>query len=176
MAPLTVEASFADPGGSAARSAVQALVESLRIDTAVPTSSPTIAQVPTPEPTVANTSVPAVSVDNPRVTVTPSTKLQDGQTVEVTVRGFGVGGKVLLSECASIADATSTGCGPEMAREVFLVTDDNRSGRSAFVVTRDTFVGLPTNETQPCTDRCVIVATIGDGLPFVVAPITFSGP
>ena len=130
-------------------------------------------QVPTATPNADDAPIPALTVHDPTLAVTPSRGLVDGGTVVIAVTGFGEGGKVLLSECASAAVATSTGCGPEMAEELFLVTDEAEAGSSSFTVTADAFAGLPTTRREPCTDQCVIVATLGEGLPFLVAPIAF---
>jgi len=51
----------------------------------------------------------ALTVDHPTVTISPSTNLRDGQTVEVRVTGFGVGVKVFLSECAATMAVTDLG-------------------------------------------------------------------
>jgi hypothetical protein len=116
-------------------------------------------------------------VVNPTVTVTPSTHLKDGQDVVVGVTGFGVGGKVFLSECSSAAAATDLGCGSELAAQPFIVTDDNRTGFASLVV-RASAPGKapPAGPVMPCRNKCVVVATIGGGYSYVVAPIAFSVP
>jgi photosystem II stability/assembly factor-like uncharacterized protein len=120
---------------------------------------------------------PALTVDHPAVSVSPSRHLRDGQMVGVRVTGFAVGGKVFLSECASVAVASDLGCGAELAAQPFLVTDDGRTGRATFTVSASAPAGaLGTNPLRPCADRCVIVASLGDGYPFVVAPIAFDAP
>jgi hypothetical protein len=148
------------------------------------TAPPTGVATPTPVPAETVTTdatppseppVPALSVDHPTVEVTPATALRDGQTVRVNVDGFGVGGKVLISECSTRAAASGEGCGPELAEQLFLVTGDDRSGTTSFVVTADAPIGPLTTSTRRCTTDCVIVASLGAGLPFVVAPISFAG-
>lgn len=120
--------------------------------------------------------VPALTVDHPTLTITPATGLVDGQSVEVRVTGFGAGGKVWLSECSSAAASTDLGCGLDLASQVVLVTDDNRAGSAQFVVRARAPDQAPAGTTSPCTDQYVIVATIGDGYPFVTAPISFLRP
>jgi photosystem II stability/assembly factor-like uncharacterized protein len=120
--------------------------------------------------------VDALTVDRPTVTITPSTGLHNGQTVEVRVTGFVVGGKVWLSECASAAVATDLGCGRDLGGQLFLVTDDSRAGQSSFVVTAHAGVGQLYATQAPCVDQCVLVATVGAGYAFVVAPISFKSP
>ncbi|MFI5100434.1 MAG: neocarzinostatin apoprotein domain-containing protein [Actinomycetes bacterium] len=131
---------------------------------------------PSPTAPAPEAPVPALTVDHPTVTVTPSSHLKDGQTVEVRVTGFGVGGKVWLSECASAPVATSLGCGSQLAAQTLLGTDDSRTGSSGFVVrasaARQAVAASPTSR---CTDQCVVVATLGAG-PYVVAPIAFGTP
>jgi hypothetical protein len=128
------------------------------------------------QPTI-ETDVPALTVDHPNVIVSPSTHLHDGQTVEVHITGFGVGGKVFLSECASVAEAIDLGCGAELAAQTLLVTDDSRSGLGSFVVQASAHGKSYTGEpATPCIDQCVLVATIGGGFDFVVTPIAFDRP
>jgi len=119
-------------------------------------------------------SVPALQTHTPRVVVTPSTDLTNGQTVKVSVTGFGAGGKFYLSECASAADANPKGCGPPLG--LFGVTNTTGTGSHAFTVS-STAPTRPytTPSTLPCTDQCVIVATVGIGYGYAYAPITFAG-
>jgi hypothetical protein len=121
--------------------------------------------------------VPALTVDRPTVTVTPGSHLRDGQTVEVQVTGFGVGGMVRLSECASAAEATDLGCGLPLSDQALLVTDEGRASNATFTVRANVSFGqtVPT-ATMPCTNRCVIVATLGPGFGYAVAPIAFGAP
>ncbi len=130
-----------------------------------------------PNASTTQTVVPALTVDHPIVTVIPSTHLKDGQAVQVRVTGFGVGGKVWLSQCASAAAATDLGCGVDLAAQPFLVTDDSEAG-SATLVVRASASGraLSAGPASQCVDQCVIVATIGSGYPFLVAPVAFTGP
>jgi hypothetical protein len=121
--------------------------------------------------------VPALTVQDPRVTITPNTHLVEGQTVAVQVTGFGVGGKVFVSECSSAAEATDLGCGAELAAQPFLVTDDNRTGSINFQVRATAAGRAPSGgPLAHCTDQCVLVATIGGGYPFVVTPLAFDAP
>src|ERR1700692_320795 len=53
------------------------------------------------------------------IEVTPHVGLLDGETVEVSVRGFIPGGKVWLSECATAADVNAYGCGEQLAAQPF---------------------------------------------------------
>jgi hypothetical protein len=142
-----------------------------------PTSTFALASLTPSAPTASETLVPALTVDHPTVTITPPNHLKDGQTVEVRVTGFGVGGKVWLSECASASVATDLGCGAQLAAQPFLVTDDTRAG-SASLVVRAEASGKPVSakSISPCADRCVVVATLGDGYDYAVAPIAFGPP
>jgi Neocarzinostatin family len=118
--------------------------------------------------------VPALTVLNPRIIVTPATGLHNGETVTVSVTGFDVGGKVWLSECASAGDATDVGCGSGLASQTFLVTDDSRTGSTPFVVqatASDRSVG---GAEHICRDQCVLVATVGGGFAFQIAPLSFA--
>ncbi len=91
--------------------------------------------------------------------------------------GFGVGGKVFLSECASAAVATDLGCGSQLAAQTPLATDGTRSGSTVFNVSASPCADpLGTGPTQACASQCVLVATLGAGYPFVVAPISFGAP
>ncbi len=143
----------------------------------LPTAWPIASDSPTATATAvpSDQSVPALTVDHPTLTVSPASHLTDGQTVEVRVTGFGVGGKVWISECASAADATSIGCGRELAGQLFLVTDDSRVGSSNFTVSAKAPIKYPSATVETCANRCIIVATLGVGFPYVVAPISFVG-
>jgi hypothetical protein len=117
--------------------------------------------------------VPALTVDDPKVTVTPDTGLGNGQSVKVTVAGFGVDGKVWISECDHAEDANYLGCGPQLAAQPFLITGNGRSGTTNFVVhTSAPSRPLDTSALDPCTNLCVIVAEGGGGA-WAVAPIAF---
>jgi photosystem II stability/assembly factor-like uncharacterized protein len=141
------------------------------------TAGPSASALPSPTATLvpSDQPVPALTVDHPTLTVSPASHLTDGQTVEVRVTGFGLGGKVWLSECASAADATSIGCGRDLAGQLFLVTDDSRAGSSTFTVSAKAPIKYPSATVETCANRCVIVATLGDGYPYVVAAISFAG-
>jgi len=103
----------------------------------------------------------------------------EGQVVTVKVTGFGVGGKVRLSECASAAYANTLGCGPEPAQQTFLVTSNTRAGSGSFTVhiRAATKTNDPTH-LRPCTSACVLVATAFAGYPnsknYAYTPIAFS--
>lgn len=121
----------------------------------------------------SGSEVPALTVDHPQVTVTPATNLHDGETVTVQLTGFGVGGKVFLSECATAAAASDLGCGAELAAQPFVVTDDTRAGSTSLVVKSRAASGALASPVVACADQCVIVATVGGGYGFAFAPIVF---
>lgn len=147
-----------------------------QVSSAAPTSTATPQTSPSSTaPQSALESPAAVTVGHPTVTVSPSGDLEDYEIVDVEVTGFGVGGKVWLSECASVAVATSLGCGPELAAQTLLVTDDNQAGSAGFQVSTRAAEGTGPS-VRACIDQCVIVATLGAGLPFVSASIRFGGP
>ena len=110
---------------------------------------------------------------DPKVTVTPSHDLRNGQQVTVSVTGFGSGGKFFISECASVSDANSTGCGHQLAAQPFGVTDDNGSGSYTFTVSTEAGVKPYNKARAQCTNQCVILATVGIGYGFAYAPIEF---
>jgi hypothetical protein len=115
---------------------------------------------------------------HPRVTVTPSEGLRNGQRVMVRVTGFGVYGKVFLSECATSAAANPAGCGPQLAAQPFLLTGNNRTGSGPFTVS-DRASARPYSPpaTRTCAGGCVIVATVGlvPSTVYAYARITFAG-
>ena len=137
--------------------------------------SPALPSPALPSP-VSDALVPALTVDDPAVTITPSSELHDGQAVRVQVTGFGVGGKVWLSECASAAVVTELGCGAELAAQTLLVTDDSRAGGASFVVRSRASNGVLPGPDVACADQCVIVATQGPGFGHAIAPIAFRVP
>jgi hypothetical protein len=135
---------------------------------------------PTPEPSSSalassSPSLPDVpTAVNPKVTVTPARILVDGETVRVAVRGFW--GTVWLSECASLAVASSGGCGAQLAAQPFLITDDSWTGFASFVV-RAAAASTPLGaQLRPCVARCVLVATLGYGYPYATTPLVFGIP
>jgi len=96
----------------------------------------------------------------PTVIVEPNQGLHDGQTVTVTVQGFAPNDRVHLSECAERVSVSSEGCGPQLAAQPFIDTDNTGSGTINFVV-HSTASAKPHNlePTRPCTDQCLLVAT-----------------
>lgn len=122
----------------------------------------------------STTFVPALTTHNPKVVITPSTNLVNGQSVEVTVSGFGVGGKFFLSECANAKDANSAGCGLQLAAQPIGVTNSSGQGNVVFSVS-SVASGRPYNQSQLslCTTKCVLVATVGINLGYAYAPLTF---
>jgi len=123
-------------------------------------------------------SVPGFSCTDPRVSVTPSRSLRNGQRITVQVSGFAEGGKVFLSECATSAAANPGGCGPQLAAQPFFLTGNNRAGSATFTVSdRASAKAYSVAHTLECADRCVIVATLGLGLThdFAYASVTFKG-
>jgi hypothetical protein len=63
----------------------------------------------------------------------------------------------------------------ELAAQPFIVTDSNRVG-SAKLIVRASAAGKapPAGPVPACGNKCVVVATIGAGYSYVVAPISFS--
>jgi hypothetical protein len=149
-----------------------------------PTISPspyrTDPSMPAPSDSTASSAddslVPALTVDDPQVRVAPSDHLADGQTVQVSVTGFGVGGIVRISECATASTANDLGCGLELAAQTILVTDDGRVGAAPFTVHARARAGPGVAAIEPCTDRCLIVATLGPGFGFADATVRFGRP
>lgn len=122
--------------------------------------------------------VPALQTHDPMVIVTPSNKLSNGQQVEVRVTGFGLGGKVWLSECADAAEANDEGCGHGLPAQTLLVTDNTGSGSMAFQVQSSAppkANDYAMTDLQPCADNCVVVATLGGGYGFLYATVKFHG-
>jgi hypothetical protein len=108
--------------------------------------------------------------------VSPSINLTNGQQVDVRVTGFGIGGKVWLSECAAAVDANDEGCGHGLPAQVLLVTDNTGSGSMAFHVqsSASTMPNDPAlTDAKPCTKDCVLVATLGGGFGFAYAALHF---
>ena len=106
---------------------------------------------PVPHATLAST---------PTVLVEPDQHLHDGQTVTVSVKGFGPYDRVRFSECAERVAVSPEGCGPQLAAQPFIDTDNTGSGTITFVV-HSTASAKPHNlePTRACTDQCLLVAT-----------------
>jgi hypothetical protein len=131
----------------------------------------------TPSRSLPSISVPVVSAlqtHNPKVTVSPASNLVDGEKVKVTVTGFGQGGEFLLSECASVADVSSGGCGDQLAQQPLGVTNNSGRGTTTFDVTSSANVKPYNHTTQPCTDKCVLVATVGGHYGCAYTPLRFA--
>lgn len=98
------------------------------------------------------------------VTVTPSSHLRDGETVRVTVSGFGLGAKFFVSECADAKEISAAGCGGQLALQDFGLT--NMIGGGSYVVTVKNVAATGRSSTGPvkaCVHACVLVATGGEG-------------
>ena len=125
--------------------------------------------------------MPALTTVDPTVVTSLNTGLVDGQRITVTVAGFGVGGEVRLSECASARDANAAGCGLQLAEQTLLVTNERRTGSAAFIVHARAGTGPHATDTVPCAFSCVVVATLGvapggSAGGYAEAPIAFRGP
>ncbi|MGO8871228.1 MAG: neocarzinostatin apoprotein domain-containing protein [Acidimicrobiales bacterium] len=112
----------------------------------------------------------------PKLVVTPSTDLHDGETVHVAVSNWPPG-KAWISECASAADVNRIGCGVQLAQQPFAVIEHG-SGSTTFTVRSHAATGPLTSQTEACTARCVVVAA-GDAaatgqLGPATAPISFA--
>ena len=138
------------------------------------TSAPSKTSASTSVATSATEPVPALQTHNPTVLVSPGTGLFDGQEVLVTVTGFGIGGKVWLSQCATGSNANDEGCGKQLPEQTLLVTDDSGGGSVALQV-QSSAAAQPNNLTNldPCVNNCVLVATEGSGYGFAVASLHF---
>ncbi len=119
--------------------------------------------------------VPALYAPNPKVTVTPSDDLTNGQKVVVSVTGFDSGGTFSISECASASDANSAGCGRQLAAQPFGVINNTKGvGSYPFTVSASAATKPYNKARVQCTNQCVIVATVGIGYGFAYAPIEFA--
>lgn len=139
----------------------------------------------TPRPSASSTSAapatpgacaPPGSSCHPKVTITPSTGLRNGQRVTVRVTGL-ASQKVFFSECSTMAAANPAGCGPQLAAQPFLVTGDNGRGSTTFAVSdRASAKPYSPAQTVKCENHCVIVATLGLGRfrVYAYAPVTFA--
>jgi hypothetical protein len=138
------------------------------------TSSPSTTSASTSVATSATEPVSALQTHNPTVVVSPGTGLFDDQEVLVTVTGFGIGGKVWLSQCAVGSNANGEGCGQGLPEQTLLVTDDNGGGSVAFQV-QSSAAAQPNNLTtlDACVNNCVLVATVGSGYGFADASLRF---
>lgn len=121
------------------------------------------------------TTLPATrELETPRVRVSPSTGLVDGQTVTVSVSGFGAHGRYHVSECATDADVSEAGCGNVLAAQPAVRTGASGAGSARFVVSSSAAAasGTTSSEVQ-CTDGCVLVVSGGLGHVLALAPLTF---
>lgn len=140
----------------------------------VPTSSSRTTSESTSVASSASEPVPALQTHNPTVLVSPGTGLFNGQEVLVTVSGFGIGGKVWLSQCAAGSHASDEGCGQGLPEQTLLVTDGKGGGSVNFQV-QSSAAAQPNNLTNldPCVNNCVLVATEGSGYGFAIVSLRF---
>ena len=117
-----------------------------------------------------------IAGSTPRVRVTPSSDLHNGEKVRVYVTGLGLGAKFWISECANRYDANGDGCGEQLAAQPFGLSNMYGAGSYTFVV-RDSASNAPyyAGAFHECSSQCVLVAAGGDRV-FADAPITFGGP
>lgn len=115
---------------------------------------------------------PALTTVHPTVTVTPAGGLRDGQRVRVRVTGFGVGGKVWLSECGGGAVPTDLGCGEAPPAQTLLVTGDDRTATGTFVVRGAGPTTPGAGPASPCRPTCTLVATAGIGYGYASSAVT----
>jgi hypothetical protein len=127
-----------------------------------------------PQPTASAALGDVPSAVDPKVAIAAVGTLTDGQTVRVAVSGFW--GKVWLSECATASDASSGGCGSQLAAQPFLITDDSGNGSATFVVRAAAASTQLGSQLQRCVDRCVLVATLGYGYPYATASLNIGTP
>jgi len=160
---------LASCGGGTAKTAIPG-------NPAATTSSSRPTSTPTSSPSSAPGPVPALQTHNPTVAVAPATGLFDDEEVLVTVTGFGIGGKVWLSECAAVSDANDQGCGEGVPEQTLLVTNPNGSGSVAFQI-RSSAAARSNDLTDiaSCVNTCVLVATVGGGYGFGFTNLHFVG-
>lgn len=140
-----------------------------------------VGQKPSAVPrTTPTTGKASVVLEAGGVSVTPSNYLQDGQQVQIDLKGFPPGWRVFVSECSTPLEANSLGCGSQLARQPFTFSNKAGSGSIPFVVHSSAGTSPYSQTLAPCSGECVVVATTGDpvGTPvhevYYTAPITFA--
>jgi hypothetical protein len=124
---------------------------------------------------VRRLSAEGIAGRRPRVSVSPSSNLRDGEKVRVTVSGFGLGAKFFVSECADSQDVSPGGCGEQLALQNFGLT--NMIGDGSYVVTVKNVAATgpsPNGPIRTCLNSCVLVATGGEGGASSYATLRFS--
>ncbi len=114
----------------------------------------------------------------PRIRLTPSANLRDGQQVLVQVIGASPEERFRISECATADAVNVAGCGGQLAAQPFIDTDAKGAGATMFLVYAKAAT-KPNSTTgfQLCTVQCVIMATgtsVDGKTTFVYAPLNFS--
>jgi hypothetical protein len=92
--------------------------------------------------------------------VAPTTNLHYGEVVQVSMSGFPPG-KAFLSECASVTDVTTLGCGAQLAAQPFVEIESGAGTESFKVSDQAPSTPLSPEPTASCTNQCVLVATSG---------------
>ena len=125
---------------------------------------------PCPTQTPSNL-VDALTTVHPTISVSPSGPYRNGQSVRVRVAGFGVAGKVWLSECGGGVAPTDLGCGPGFASQALVMTRSDRTGNGEFVI-HDPSPTAPNQVSMaPCQPTCTLLATAGLGYGYATTPI-----
>lgn len=127
-----------------------------------------------PPPSGRATRDPGLTWSNPEAHITPSTGLKDGQSVTVTVSGFGDGSHVYVSECASEDTVSSRGCGAELSSQTVIITDHLGRGSTTFIVHSLAADRVAASATTRCTDQCLIITTLGPDYGWTGARIEFA--
>jgi hypothetical protein len=106
------------------------------------------------------------------ISATPSSGLRDGSRVQVSLRGFGSGGHVWLSECAFSDIVTALGCGASLNSEQLVRVDSSGRGEATVVVhAQAQAVPGKALGAFSCANNCVLVATLGGNYGFAMVPL-----
>lgn len=112
----------------------------------------------------------------PKIHLTPSNYLHDGEQILVQVLDASPGERFRISECANTASANIAGCGDQLAAQPFIDIDPSGAGSTTFYV-QASAAAKPYSTTafRPCADKCVIMATgVFEGRStFVYSPLKF---
>ena len=126
---------------------------------------------------VLPTSTMLSAANEVTVGVSPSGSLRNGQTLRVTLSGFGHSATVELYECAFEALAGAQGCGLPLGngRAVQVSTDGSASAAVVVHDSASAHSDRGQGRTYPCLYNCVLVATLGAGYASAGTQLTFLG-
>jgi hypothetical protein len=114
--------------------------------------------------TAVNPATTTTTQPKQQGTATPDTGLRDGQTVQVSVRGFTPGKKIAINECSTKTDENGSGCDLSRLSEGMMTVGADGTAQRAFVVKVGPFGKDNVMCTVPGTECILSVGELAAGV------------